>query len=300
MAIALDHPQIPMAAFTGDSPNSRFLAGETTRSEHEGQRVGRATAASIISHGVMLAVVLFMLSLPAALPRPQEQFNMPANIVWLEQPGPGGGGGGGGNKMPEPPRKAELPGKEKITVPAAKPPDIKKPDPPKEDPPPAQVTIPAQTMATGVQELPGAISNMPTVPTLSQGTGTGGGSGTGAGTGIGSGTGSGLGPGTGGGTGGGAFRIGNGVIGPKLIQEVKPGYTGEAMKARIQGVVLLEAVVMPDGSVGNVKVVRSLDPRFGLDDEAVATVKKWRFAPGTRFGQPVPVLVEIEMAFTLR
>lgn len=289
-----------MAALHGDSPNSRFLAGETARHEHDAQRVGTATAASLLTHGAMLLVLLFVLSLPTVPPSPPENFSMPANIVWLEQPGPGGGGGGGGNETPEPPRKAELPGVEKITVPAAKPPDLKKPDPPKEVPPPAQITIPAQTMASGVEELPGAISNMPAVPTMAQGAGTGGGAGTGTGGGIGSGTGSGLGPGTGGGTGGGAYRIGNGVVGPKLIQEVKPGYTGEAMKARIQGVVLLEAVVMPDGSVGNVRVVRSLDPRFGLDDEAVATVKKWRFAPGTRFGQPVPVLVEIEMAFTLR
>ena len=40
-----------------------------------------------------------------------------SNIIWLSQPGPGGGGGGGGNKMKEPPRQAELPGKDKITVP---------------------------------------------------------------------------------------------------------------------------------------------------------------------------------------
>ena len=38
-------------------------------------------------------------------------------IIWLAEPGPGGGGGGGGNKMKEPPRQAELPGKDKITVP---------------------------------------------------------------------------------------------------------------------------------------------------------------------------------------
>ena len=49
---------------------------------------------------------------------------LPVNdIVWLAVPGPGGGGGGGGNKAPEPPRKAELPGKDKITVPVEKAPD---------------------------------------------------------------------------------------------------------------------------------------------------------------------------------
>jgi TonB family protein len=57
---------------------------------------------------------------------------------------------------------------------------------------------------------------------------------------------------------------------------------------------------MPDGSVGAVQITRSLDQTFGLDQEAIRTVKKWRFAPGTRQGRPVPVLVEIEMTFTLR
>ena len=155
-------------------------------------------------------------------------------------------------------------------------------------------------MASGVTELPGAISNLPTMPTASQGSGSGGGAGTGTGTGIGPGRGSGLGDGEGGGTGGGVYRPGNGVISPRLLQEVKPGYTGEAMRAKIQGVVVMEAVVLPDGSIGNVHITRSLDPTFGLDQEAIKTVKKWRFAPGTRFGQPVPVLVEIEMTFTLR
>jgi TonB family protein len=64
--------------------------------------------------------------------------------------------------------------------------------------------------------------------------------------------------------------------------------------------VVMNAVVMPDGSVGNVQITRSLDPTFGLDQEAIKTVRNWRFRPGTRFGQPVAVLVEIELTFTLR
>ena len=58
--------------------------------------------------------------------------------------------------------------------------------------------------------------------------------------------------------------------------------------------------MLPDGSVGRVQIVRSLDSMFGLDQEALKTVRLWRFAPGTMAGQPVPVLVEIELAFTLR
>ena len=90
------------------------------------------------------------------------------------------------------------------------------------------------------------------------------------------------------------------MIGPRLIVETKPMYTADAMRARIQGVVTLEAIVLPDGSVGRVRVVRSLDNTFGLDDEALIAVKRWRFMPGTLAGRAVPVLVNIELAFTLR
>jgi len=64
--------------------------------------------------------------------------------------------------------------------------------------------------------------------------------------------------------------------------------------------VLLECVVRPDGSVGDVQILRSLDGVFGLDQEAIKAAKQWRFAPGTRLGEPVPVLVTIELTFTLR
>jgi TonB family protein len=149
-------------------------------------------------------------------------------------------------------------------------------------------------------ELPGMVSSAPTAITPSQGSGSGGGAGTGQGTGIGSGRGSGLGDGYGGGTGGGAYRPGNGVMSPEVIHEERPQYTSEAMRAKVQGVVEVEAIVMPDGSVGQVQIVRSLDDRFGLDQKAVEAVKRWRFRPGTRMGKPVPVLVNIELTFTLR
>jgi TonB family protein len=250
-------------------------------------------------HGGVLLLLLFVATRVAA-PGPLANFETPLDIIWTQAPGPGGGGGGGGNKMPDPPKAAELPGKDKITVPVAKPPKPA-PEPPKEVPPPVQdMQIPAVTTASRVEQLPGVITALPTLPTLSQGAGSGGGAGTGTGTGIGPGQGSGLGPGSGGGTGGGVYRPGNGVISPRLIKEVKPNYTGDAMRAKIQGVVTMEAVVNPDGSVGQVQITRSLDSTFGLDQEAIRTVKQWRFAPGTRQGVPVPVLVEIEMTFTLR
>ena len=122
----------------------------------------------------------------------------------------------------------------------------------------------------------------------------------GHGQGIGPGQGSGLGPGFGGGTGGGAYRPGSGVTLPTVLREVKPAYTADAMRAKVQGSVWLECIVMPDGSVGEVKVTRSLDPIFGLDQEAIKAAKKWRFRPGMRQGEPVPVIITIELTFTLQ
>jgi TonB family protein len=124
--------------------------------------------------------------------------------------------------------------------------------------------------------------------------------GSGSGGGAGAGQGSGLGPGTGGGFGGGVFRIGSGVVSPRLLQSVRPNYTSDAMRAKVQGVVVLEGVVLPDGTVGDVRVTRSLDRAFGLDEEAVKAAKRFRFQPGTRFGEPVAVLVSFEIEFTLR
>lgn len=98
----------------------------------------------------------------------------------------------------------------------------------------------------------------------------------------------------------GVTRPGGSVVAPKVIKEAKPTYTPEAMSARIQGSVLLEAVVNADGTVGEVRVKRSLDSKFGLDEQAVKALRKWRFAPGTKDGVAVPVLVEVEMTFTTR
>jgi periplasmic protein TonB len=221
-------------------------------------------------------------------------------IVWLPGQGPGGGGGGGGNKMKEPPRAAELPGKEKITVPAIKPPTPEVKVEPKIEPPLVEpVNIPAKTLAAATESLPGLV-DAPTVPTPSQGSGSLGGAGTGGGSGIGPGTGSGLGPGSGGGTGGGVYRPGNGVTTPRALVTVKPAYTSDAMRAKVQGIVAVQCIVQPDGTVTDARVVRSLDSVFGLDQEALKAARQWKFAPGLRFGQPVPVEILIELQFSIR
>jgi len=56
--------------------------------------------------------------------------------------------------------------------------------------------------------------------------------------------------------------------------------------------------VLPDGSVGDVKVTESLDSE--LDEQAVLAVKEWKFRPGTKDDKPVDVEVQIELTFTLK
>jgi TonB family protein len=96
----------------------------------------------------------------------------------------------------------------------------------------------------------------------------------------------------------GRYRIGSGVTTPKVVREVKPRYTSDAMLAKVQGSVLLECVVDVDGTVSDARVDRSLDPV--LDIQALNAARQWQFEPGTKDGMPVPVLVVIELTFTLK
>jgi len=72
------------------------------------------------------------------------------------------------------------------------------------------------------------------------------------------------------------------------------------MRARLQGVVVLNCVVQPDGTCSDIRVMRSLDSLFGLDQQAMASAREWRFRPGVRLGEPVPVQVTLEIAFNIR
>lgn len=86
---------------------------------------------------------------------------------------------------------------------------------------------------------------------------------------------------------------------PVLIKEVKPEYTDAARARKVQGAVELTLVVLADGAPApDIRVTRSLDP--DLDQQAIKAARQWRFKPGTKDGQPVPVQVSIEMTFTLR
>jgi len=97
-----------------------------------------------------------------------------------------------------------------------------------------------------------------------------------------------------------ALKPGNGVSLPQVVTKVNPEYTPEAMRARIESIVGLDVVVEANGSVGRVVVTRSLDPVFGLDQQAMKAMKQWTFKPGLKDGKAVAVDIDIQMNFTLK
>ncbi len=258
--------------------------------------MGVSVAAHVLISGFAVLLVSLMSPLASTFEPNRENYS----IVWIPQEGPGGGGGGGGNESLEMPREAELAGEDAVSVPVEPEPELEVPTEDEEPPPEQNLRLSALPMASAEETLPGILEGLTALSMESQGPGVGGGAGSGEGSGIGPGQGDGLGPGQGGGVGGGPYRPGNGVVSPRILRSVDPRYTAEAMRAHVTGVVWLEAVVLMDGTVGDVQITKSLDSVFGLDEEAIKAAKQWRFVPGTRFGEPVAVLVSIELSFNLR
>jgi protein TonB len=262
--------------------------------------IGGAFGVSAVTHAAVFVLIAFI---TARMPDPTVSRRNTSielgGVIWIPNPGPGGGGGGGGDRTPAPPRRAEAEGADPATV---RPRVEAAPQAPPDTSAAAEpaVRIDALPIAAGITEMPGVIASMPSA-SVTLGPGSDGGAGTGRLGGIGPGEGAGLGPGRERGSGGDVYQPGaNGVTFPRLIREVAPNYTNAALQARVQGMVELRAIVHADGRVGDVWIVRSLDPTFGVDDEAVRTVKQWRFAPATQNGRPVTVVVPIELRFTIR
>lgn len=132
----------------------------------------------------------------------------------------------------------------------------------------------------------------------SNGPGVRGGIGNNTGGGVGNnGDGPGYGPGHGGYWGGEVHILGNGVSAPRVIYDPEPEYSPEARAAKYQGTVTLVAVIAPDGRPRGLRVQRSLG--MGLDEKALEAVNTWRFDPARKDGQPVAVMIEIEVSFHL-
>lgn len=136
--------------------------------------------------------------------------------------------------------------------------------------------------------------------TDSNGPGTEGGMGTGKRGGIGPGEGPGYGPGKDGGWGKDVYFPGghSGIRYPTCEYCPRPEYSDEARHSRYQGSVLLYVVILPNGTAGDIQVVKS--PGMGLDVKAMEAIRTWKFNPALGpNGKPVAVVVPVEVAFQL-
>ena len=278
---------------------NRFLTDTPPSLQPQRERTLGGISLSLSAHVAALVIVGVVVSrAPISDSSPSVVSTVPLRFVLPL--GGGGSGEGGGNNSPTPVRRAQLVGPEAVALPTVQ---RGRSERIEDTPEPVQrIAIPDQQVNAGLQETVGSVTAVANPDLTSRGPGSGAGADGTRGTSSGPGSpGPGMGPGSPGpGSGGDGPYPGNGVSWPSLIVEVKPAYTADAMRAKVQGTVWLECVVMPDGTVGRVNVVRSLDNTFGLDQEAIKAAKQWRFRPGMRLGEPVAVLVTIELAFTLR
>jgi len=94
------------------------------------------------------------------------------------------------------------------------------------------------------------------------------------------------------------IMVGGEVKAPEKILSPQPQYTEIARKARIQGVVIVQAIIDKQGNVTNVKVLKGLP--MGLEEAAVDAIKQWQFKPATLNGRPVTVYYNLTVNFKLQ
>jgi TonB family protein len=92
----------------------------------------------------------------------------------------------------------------------------------------------------------------------------------------------------------GVAEVTAGIVPPSVVSQVDPVYPDKARNARVQGVVILRCIVEADGTVSAAEVVKGLP--FGLGESAVEAVKKWRFRPASRNGQPLAVYHNVSVS----
>ena len=260
-------------------PEAAHLRGSRVQTRMAGARrpVFSAIGISVTFHAALLVVLIVLASVAP------EQIDSKAppvrtELVFLQHAGPGGGGGG--SPTPAPPAKIEVPPPHPTAV-ALVPPDVVVPAPP-----PPSLDAPVEANATAL--LGNGVN-----PFAAPAPGGGG-----RGKGLGPGDGDGLDAGNDRGTGGGGSRPG-GFTQPFPIKEVKPEYTGPALQAKVQGSVTLEVEVLANGTVGHIKVLKSLDRSYGLDAQAIRAARQWVFGP-RRPGKPVDSVVQLILEFNLR
>jgi protein TonB len=91
--------------------------------------------------------------------------------------------------------------------------------------------------------------------------------------------------------------VGGTIKPPVKVKTVNAVYPIEAQEAKVQGVVIIEARIERDGTVGRARVLRSIPM---LDDAAVEAVRQWEFTPTLLNGAPMPVMMTVTVNFTLQ
>ncbi|MGB3975459.1 MAG: energy transducer TonB, partial [bacterium] len=94
------------------------------------------------------------------------------------------------------------------------------------------------------------------------------------------------------------LRVGGDVRAPTILKRVEPKYPEIARRARIQGLVILEAIIDKNGNVRDVKVIKSLNSL--CDEAAVEAAKQWKFEPGTQNDIPIDVIMNLTVQFMLK
>ena len=93
-------------------------------------------------------------------------------------------------------------------------------------------------------------------------------------------------------------RVGGDIIEPQKIKHVAPTYPQDAMQDKVQGAVILEALITRTGTVKSLKILREVDSR--LAKAAIAAVEQWEYTPTTLSGVPVEVLLIVNVRFQLK
>jgi TonB family protein len=258
-----------------------------------------AALASTLAHLVVLGLLVgaTFITMPRPVPAAAKlQSNIklvdPLDYPLKPSTTESGGGGGGGDHDVLQASLGRLPksSMRQITPPAAV---IRNPNPKL----PVEPTIIAPNIYMAMNNLPnlGDPKSAATIP--SNGPGSNGGIGHGSDGGVGPGKGHGAGPGDEAGSGDGIFRMGRGVIAPRVIYQTDPEFSEEARKAKFQGNCVLGLIVDANGRPTNIHILNALG--MGLDEKAIESVKGWKFEPGKKDGHDVAVEIAVEVDFHL-
>jgi TonB family protein len=94
-----------------------------------------------------------------------------------------------------------------------------------------------------------------------------------------------------------AYEIKEVDVKAEITAKKLPGYTREARRVGVEGIVALKVLLLGDGKIGRIRVVRRLP--YGLTENAIRVACEIKFKPAMKAGQPVAEWVQIEYAFRL-